>query len=104
MQVQSKPTKTSTDSLVKSLVISRLNYYNRLLCGLPIDLVTKPRLVQNKATELITPKKNRDHIMRVLCKLHCLAIDVRINFKVLYVMYKALHELLAQCIYENCNE
>jgi pectin methylesterase-like acyl-CoA thioesterase len=56
-QVRNKLTESSTKSLVQSLVISRLDYGNSLLCGLPIHLVTKLQLVQNKAARLVTLTK-----------------------------------------------
>ena len=103
-QVRNKLTESSTKSLVQSLVISRLDYGNSLLCGLPIDLVTKLQLVQNKAARLITLTKKRDHITPVLCRLHWLPVDVRINFKVLLIVYKAMHGLAPQYIRELLNE
>jgi len=40
-QIRNKITESSTKSLFQSLVISRLDYSNSLLCRIPIDLVTK---------------------------------------------------------------
>ena len=58
-QVRNKLTESSTKSLVQSLVISKLYYGNILLCGLPIDLVTKVQLVQNKAVRLVALAKKQ---------------------------------------------
>jgi len=77
---------------------------NVMKCGLPIDLVTKLQLVQNKAAQLVTLKKKRDRITHVLCRLHWLPMDVRINFKVLLMVYKALHGLAPHYIHEFLNE
>jgi len=103
-QVRNKLTESSTKSLVQSLVISRLDYGNSLLCGLPIDLVTKLQLVQNKAARLVTLTKKRDHVTPVLCRLHWLPVDVRIDFKVLLMVYKALHGLAPYYIRELLND
>ena len=103
-QVRNKLIESSTKSLVQSLVISKLYYGNSLLCGLPIDLVTKLQLAQNKAARLVTLTKKRDHIVLVLCMLHWLPVDVRINFKVLLVVYKALLGLAPHYIRAFLNE
>jgi len=66
-KVRNKLTESSTKLLVQSLVISRLDYGNSLLCGLAINLMTKLQLVQNKAARLVTLTKKRDHITPVLC-------------------------------------
>ena len=103
-QVRNKLTESSTKSLVQSLVISRLDHGNSLLCGLPIDLVANLQLVQNKAARLVTLTKKQDHITPLLCKLHGLPVDVRINFKVLVMLYKALRGLAPRYIRELLNE
>ena len=48
--------------------------------------------------------KKRNHITHVLCRLHWIPVDVRINFKVLLVVYKALHGPARQYIRELLNK
>jgi len=103
-QVGNKLTESSTKSLVLPLVIYRLDYGNSLLCGLPIDLVAKLQLFQKKAARLVTLTKKRDYITPVLCRLHWLPVDVRINFKMLLMAFKALHGLAPNYIRELLNE
>jgi len=97
-QVRTRLTETATKSLVQSLVISRLDYGNSLLCGLPHELMNKLQSVQNKAARMITLTKRREHITPVLKRLHWLPVDVRIDFKVLLLVYKALNGLAPQYI------
>ena len=97
-QVRKRLTEKATKSLVQSLVISRLDYGNSLLCGLPQDLLAKLQSVQNKAARMITLTKRREHITPVLKTLHWLPVDVRIDFKVLLLVYKALNGLAPQYI------
>ena len=66
--------------------------------------MTKLLLVQNKAARLVTLTKKREHITPVLCGLHWLPVDVRIDFKVLLIVYKALHGLAPHYIRELLNE
>jgi len=103
-QVRNKLTESSTKSLVQSLVISKLDYGNRLLCGLAIDLVTNLQFVQNKASRLVSQTTKRDQITPILFKLHRLPVDVRINFNVLLMLYKAMYGLASNNIRELLNE
>lgn len=97
-QVRNRLTEKATKSLVQSLVISRLDYDNSLLCGLSQELMNKLQLVQNKAARMITLTKRRDHITPVLRTLHWLPIEVRVDFKILLLVYKALHGFAPQYI------
>ena len=78
-------------SVVQALVISRLDYANVILTGLPDLLLRKLQLVQNNAARLITRTSRRDHITPVLKKLHWLPVHQRIIHKLLSIVYKALN-------------
>ena len=52
--------------LVHSLVISRLDYGNVLLYGLPQTQLSRLQRIQNKAARVITRTPRRDHITPVL--------------------------------------
>jgi hypothetical protein len=86
-------TENSTKTLVQSLVISRLDYGNCLLCGAPNELLSKLQRIQNKAARLITLTNRKTHIKPILKSLHWLPIAARINFKILLLVYKALSGL-----------
>ena len=47
--------------LIKSLVMSRLDYSNGLLYGLPKCTVSGLQAVQNSATRIVTQERLRDH-------------------------------------------
>ena len=74
---------TATKTLIQSLVISRLDYANSLLCGVSKLQLRRLQLIQNAAARLITNTKIYEHITPVLMELHWLPIEVRILFKTL---------------------
>ena len=81
--------------LIKSLVMSRLDYSNGLLYGLPKYTVSGLQAVQNSAARIVTQERLRDHdsMSRALMELHWLPVDKRIEHKLLLYTYKALHGL-----------
>ena len=93
-------TESSTKTLVHSLVMSRLDYGNSLLCGVPNELIQRLQRVQNKAARLVTLISGRAHITPVLKSLHWLPITARVQYKVLLLVYKALAGLAPQYIRE----
>ena len=78
--------------LIKSLVMSRLDYSNGLLYGLPKCTVSGLQAVQNSAARIVTQERLRDHdsMSRALMEL---PVDKRIEYKLLLYTYKALHGL-----------
>ena len=90
-RVRKRLTTDATKKVVQSLVISRLDYCNALLCGVSDQSLSRLQRVQNNAARLITKTSRRDHITPILVQLHWLPIRVRIDFKILLLVYKTLH-------------
>ena len=67
-------TKKSAVCLTYSLVISRIDYVNCLLHGIPDSLIKKLQRMQNAATRLVVHCHRWDHITLVLKKLHWLPV------------------------------
>ncbi|KAI4902065.1 hypothetical protein NFI96_010100 [Prochilodus magdalenae] len=80
----------ATQLLVQSLVISRLDYCNSLLAGLPLRAIRPLQLVQNAAARLIFNLPKFTHVTPLLRSLHWLPVVARIRFKTLMLAYKAL--------------
>ena len=72
-------TAESTKGAVISLVTSRFDYCNGLLCGIPEELICKLQRVQNNAARVITLTKKYDHITPVLKELHWLPVGRELN-------------------------
>ena len=77
--------------IVNAFVISRIDYCNSILYGLPTVEHEKLQRVQNIAARLITGSSRRDHITPVLKNLHWLPVKLRITFKILLLTYKILN-------------
>ncbi len=80
-------TKT-TQLLVQALVLSRLDYCNALLAGLPASSIKPLQLIQNAAARLIFNEPKRMHITPLFINLHWLPIAARITFKALMFAYR----------------
>ena len=63
-------TVESTKSAVISLVTSRFDSSNGILCGIPEELICKLQRVQNNGARVITLTKKYDHITPVLKELY----------------------------------
>ncbi len=77
--------------LAQALVLSRLDYCNALLAGLPASSIKPLQLIQNAASRLIFNELKRTHITPLFINLHWLPIAARIKFKALMFAYKTLH-------------
>ena len=73
--------------LIQALVISRLDYCNSVLSGLPSSTLQPLSSVLHTAARLIKDLGPRDHITPTLQQLHWLPIRARIAFKICLLMY-----------------
>ena len=86
-------TNDAAATLINSQVTSKLDSFNAVLTGLSTPLLNKLQKVQNSAARLLTGTKKYDHITPVLKKLHWLPVKSRIDYKMLLLCFKALHDL-----------
>ena len=89
--IRSTLTRESIETLIHAFVTSRLDNGNALLPGLPNSLLNKLQLVQNVAAGTVLCLKKSDHITPAFKGLHWLPIKQRIDYKLLVLTWKALH-------------
>ena len=80
-------------TLSYSFVSSRIDYCNSLLYGALKRHIDKLQRVQNAAASLVVMQGKFCHITPVLCQLHWPSVSFRINFRILLLTFKAIHEL-----------
>ena len=66
--------------LVTSIVLTRLDYCNSVLAGLPANLLNRLQAVINAAARLICLARKSEHITPILMDLHWLRIQERIQY------------------------
>ncbi len=80
-------------TLIQALVISKIDYCNSLLYGLPKQQIDKLQRIHNSAARVVARCNKYEHISPVLQNLHWLPVNERIEYKILVLVYKALHDL-----------
>ncbi len=91
---------SNAEMLIHAFKTSRLDYCNALLGGCSAHLINKLQMVQNAAARVLTRTRKYDHISPVLSTLHWLLIKHCIDFKILFINFKALNGLDPQYLSE----
>ena len=76
-----------TATLVSAFVLSRLDYCNAVLSGLPKSTIAPLQRAQNAAARLVKCIAPHDHITTELRDLHWLPVQYRINYKLCSLMH-----------------
>ena len=71
-------------------MLSRLDYCNAILVGLPQTTLSSLQRVLHAAARLVLNLRPRDHVTPALLELHWLPIAERIDFKLCLLVHKAL--------------
>ena len=83
-KIRASLTIVACKTLVHALVISRLDYGNALLYGITDRLLHRLEMIQHSATRSA-------RITVVLRRLHWLPVKWRINYKIVVLVFRALH-------------
>ncbi len=81
-------TEHAAQLLVQALVVSRLDYCNALLAGLPSNTIKPLQMIQNAAARLVFNEPKRTHVTPLFISLHWLPVAARIKFKTLMLAYR----------------
>ena len=81
--------------LATAFILSRLDYCNALLVGLPQDKLAKLQRIQNHAARIVLRRSRRDHATPLLRSLHWLPVRARIDYKIAYLCFQCLHSTSA---------
>ncbi len=94
-KIRASLTIVACNTLVHALVISRLDYGNALLYGITDRLLHRLEMIQHSAARIIMCIKRHDRqsITAVLRRLHWLPVKWRINYKIVVLVFRALHGL-----------
>ncbi len=82
-------TEHAAQLLVQALVISRLDYCNALLAGLPANTIKPLQMIQNAVARLVFNEPKRTHVTPLFISLHWLPVAARIKFKTLMLAYRS---------------
>jgi len=77
--------------LVVSLIMSRSNYGNASLAGLPVYLLNQLQVVINAGSCLIFSVDRREHTTSLLCQLHWLRVPDQITFQLVTMMFQCIN-------------
>ena len=83
----------SAKSLVHALVLSRIDYANSLLVGLPKSQLGKLQRVQNAAVRLVVGAGRHDRVYEHLNNLHWLPAEQRVEFKTALMTFRRLYDI-----------
>ncbi len=81
-------TQHAAQLLVQALVISRLDYCNALLAGLPSCTIKPLQMILKAAARLVFSEPKRAHVTPLYVSLHWLLVAARIKFKTLMLAYR----------------
>ena len=79
-------------TVVHAHITSLLDCNNSLLSGISDALIKMLQRIQNAPAKLIYRASKHDQVTEMLRKLHWLPIKKRIEFKVMLITYKVIHD------------
>jgi len=80
-------------SLVAALVLTKLDFGNATLAGVPSVLLDRLQAVMNAAARLVFQSSLYDHVTPLLHRLHWLRTPERISYKLTVLVFQCTHGL-----------
>jgi hypothetical protein len=94
-------TRHAAATLMSALVISRLDYCNSVLAGIPQHQIDRLQRVQNNAARIVLRKRMRDHATPLLQELHWLPVKLRCQFKIATLAFRHFEGTLPKYLSDN---
>ena len=99
-RIQHQLDTQTVKTIIQALVISKLNYCNSILLGIPNYNIAKLQQTQNMACRMVYKLPKSLHITQYLFDAHWLKIPQRIKFKVISIMYKCVNNTAPEYLRE----
>ena len=80
-----------TANVVSALVLTRLDFRNAVIAGLPYSPIAPLQCVINAGTRLVYGLRPRDHVTDATIELHWLPISAQIHLKQCLLVHRALN-------------
>ena len=90
-RVQCNFNQDTTKILVQAIILSKLDYCNSLLLGIPKYNIANLQRIQDMSCRMIYILPKHSSINTYLAQLHWLKIQEHITYKVATIMYKCIH-------------
>ena len=84
-------TRDAFVTLLRALVISKLDYCCSVLAGVTVTQLRRLQSVLNAAARLVVSARRLDHVNPLLRELHWLRVAERIQFRLCTKVYRCLH-------------
>ena len=78
-------------TLVRALIVSKVDYCNSVLAGMSRHLHDRLQSVLNAAARVVFSARRNNHITRLLRDLHWLRVPERVKFRLCVLVYRCLH-------------
>ena len=100
VKIRTSLTTAACKTLIHSLVTSRLDYGNAVLYGVSDRLLHRLERVQRSAARVVLRVRRGDRrsMTAALQQLHWLPVKYRIEYKLLVIVLRALHDQTSACI------
>lgn len=82
----------ATEALIHAHVMSRIDYCNSLLFGIPAHCIQRLQRVQNAAARVILQRRRSDPATPLLQTLQWLPVEQRIALKLLCIVFQCKHD------------
>ena len=90
-QLRARLSREQRQRLVSAIILSRVDYCNVVLAGLPASSLAPLQRVLNAAARFVADLHPRDHVTGTLRDLHWLPIKTRITYKLCTLMHASVY-------------